>query len=155
RRDALAAAWGGLKAIRSYDGGNGVQPFLSTFQPSDRAIGAVSLYSFKYPPTEVTAGTHDAALRAFFTGIADGHRVYWTYWHAPDHELYVRHSFTPAQYRAAWAHIKAIYRQVKATRPGLTAFATLVIMEYTMRPGVAAGRPLLGANGMYPGDNVI
>jgi hypothetical protein len=33
--------------------------------------------------------------------------------------------------------------------------ATLIIMEYSMRPEIAASRPLTGPNGMYPGDDVI
>ncbi len=33
--------------------------------------------------------------------------------------------------------------------------ATLIIMEYSMTPPIAPSRPLLGDNGMYPGDDVI
>jgi len=153
--DQLNTMFGDMGVTRSFDNGNGVGPFLNTYQAQDVARGAASAFSFKYPPSEVVAGQHDAALQNFFQGIEDDHPVYWTYWHEPDDELYVDHTFTPSAYRAAWAHIKQIANQVKASRPNLKAYATLIIMEYSMRPNVAPSRPLLGANGMYPGDNVI
>jgi hypothetical protein len=155
RHGALVSQWGGMQVVRSYDGGSGVAPFLNTFQAEDLRYGAASSYSFKYAPSEVLAGQHDAAIRGFFQGIANNHPVYWTYWHEPDDELYKTHSFTPADYRSAWAHIKQIANQVKATQPNLKVFATLIIMQYSMTPNVAPSRPLLGANGMYPGDDVI
>ncbi len=155
RFDQLSAAWGGMKVVRSYDGSSGVTPFLKTFQDQDVAHGAVSSYSFKYLPSEVLAGKHDAELRSFFQSIKDGHKTYWTYWHEPDDELYKTHTFTPAAYRAAWAYIKKIATSVQATRPNLQIFATLIIMQYSMTPKVAPSRPLEGPDGMYPGDAVI
>lgn len=155
RYGELATQFGALKVVRSYDGSSGVSPFLNTYQAQDVAHGATSAYSFKYAPAEVIAGKHDTELKQFFAGIKDGHTVYWTYWHEPDDELYKTHSFTPTDYRAAWAHIKSIADAAKAARPMLKALATLIIMEYSMRPNVTASRPLLGPNGMYPGDGVI
>ena len=155
RHDQLVAEWGGLQADRAYDDFNGVSPFLKTYQAEDVRWGAASNYSFKYEPSSVLAGTHDADLRSFFNGIEDDHLVYWTYWHEPDDELYVKHTFAPPQYRAAWAHIRTLADEVKATRPRLQIKATLIIMAYSLSAKVAAERPLLGSNGMYPGDDVI
>ncbi len=152
---SLVKAFGGVQVIRSYDGGSGVTPFLNTYQAQDIAAGAVSSYSFKYQPSEVIAGKHDADLKSFFAGIQDGHPVYWTYWHEPDDEIFKNHTFTASDYRAAWAHIRSIADAVKATRPKLEIFATLIIMEYSMSPKVAPTRPLTGPDGMYPGDTVI
>ena len=153
--DALITLWGGMQVSRSYDGSSGVNPFLNNLQAMDVARKAASAYSFKYPPVDVIAGTHDAALTTFFKGIADDHPVYWTYWHEPDDEIYKTQTFTATQYRDAWAHIRTIADGVKATRPKMIAYATLIIMEYSMTPPIAASRPLLGNNGMYPGDAVI
>jgi hypothetical protein len=152
---SLVSAFGGVQVIRSYDGGSGVGPFLNTYQAQDIAAGAASSYSFKYQPSEVIAGKHDADLKSFFQGIQDGHVVYWTYWHEPDDEIFKSHTFTASDYRAAWAHIRSIADGVKATRPKLQIFATLIIMEYSMSAKVAPTRPLTGPDGMYPGDNVI
>ncbi len=153
--DQINAAFGAIRVRRTFDGNSGTSPYLNRIQAQDIARNAASAYSFKYPPAEVVAGMHDADFRSFFQGIADDHTVFWTYWHEPDDELYVDHTFTPAQYRAAWAHIRTIADQVRATRPRLRIYATLIIMEYSMRPNIAMNRPLLGANGMYPGDDVI
>jgi hypothetical protein len=155
--DALNAAFGGpMQVVRSYgDGSGGISSFASKFQALDTARNAASAFSFKILPTEVLAGQHDAEIRAFFNAIADNHPTYWTYWHEPDDELYSTHTFTASDYRAAWAHIRTIADSVKATRPALKAYATLIIMEYSMRPNIAPSRPLLGPNGMYPGDDVI
>ncbi len=155
RESALSAQWGDMQVVRSFDGGNGVKPFLDFYQAKDVHWGAVSSYSFKYAPASVVSGAHDAELHQFFAGLADDHRVYWTYWHEPDDELYVKHTFTPAAYRAAWRHIKHIADTVKATRPHMRAHATLIIMAYSMSARAAASRPLLGPDGMYPGDDVI
>ena len=155
REGELAAQWGKLGVVRSYDGGNGVNAFLNTLQAEDIAVGAASSYSFKYLPAEVIAGTHDADLTKFFEGIADDHLTYWTYWHEPDDEIYKSHTFTATDYRNAWAHIRAIADGVKAKRSHMKAFATFIIMEYSMRPANATARPLTGPNGMYPGDSVI
>ena len=155
RMNDLSAQFGGLHADRAYDGGNGVAPFLGSIQAMDLRHDVASAFSFKYQPSQVTAGAHDAELRQFFQGIADNHPTFWTYWHEPDDDIYVKHAFTPAQYRAAWAHIKAIANQVKAGRPNLIIHATLIIMEYSMTDKIAPSRPLLGPNGMYPGDDVI
>jgi hypothetical protein len=153
--DQIVGQFGGLQVDRSFGGTTGVSPFLTKYQPVDVARGAASAYSFKYLPTEVLAGQHDAAFHSFFQGIQDNQPVFWTYWHEPDAELYVDHIFTPTDYRAAWKHIKQIGDAEKASRPNLKIYATLIIEEWSMTPAIAPGRPLLGANGMYPGDDVI
>lgn len=151
----LSTAFGGMKAVRDYDNGSGITPYLKTYQAEDVAHNVASSFSFKYLPSEVLAGQHDAEIKSFFQGIQDGHPVYWTYWHEPDDEIFKTHTFTATDYRNAWAHIRAIADGVKATRPNLKIFATLIIMEYSMTANVAPSRPLTGSNGMYPGDNVI
>jgi hypothetical protein len=153
--DQITALFGGLAVDRSFDSFGGVSPFLTKYQAQDVARDAVSAYSFKYQPSEVIAGQHDAALHSFFQGIQDNHPVYWTYWHEPDDELYVSHAFTPTQYRAAWKHIRQIADSEKASRPNLQIYATLIIMQWSMTDNIAPSRPLLGADGMYPGDDVI
>lgn len=151
--DSLNAAWGGqMQVSRTFGGTKGVDPFINTFQALDISRNAVSAYSFKYLPLEVLAGQHDAAFTKFFQAIKDDHPVYWTYWHEPDDELYADKTFTPKDYRAAWAHIKKIADGVKATRPKMIAYATPIIMAWSM---TQANRPLLGDDGMYPGDDVV
>lgn len=151
RYDQLNTMFGNMGVSRSFDERTGVGPFLNTYQQQDLARGAASAYSFKYPPSEVTAGKHDVALESFFRGIVDNHPVYWTYWHEPDDEIFkAPTTFTAAAYRAAWTHIKQIADKVKVSRPNLDAYATLIIMEYSMRPGTM--RPW---QDMYPGADVI
>lgn len=154
RYDAIRTAFGGLGVSRSYDGGKGVAPFAA-FQDLDVARHAATAFSFKYMPADVIAGKHDKELHDFFTSIKDWHLTFWTYWHEPDDEIYKSHTFTATQYRQAWRHIRNIANAVKATRPNLRIFATSIIMEYSMRPNIAPSRPLLGPDGMYPGDDVI
>lgn len=154
--NALKSLWGGFEVNRSFDNGNGVNPFLNNHQPLDLRHGvAVSATSFKYLPQDVLRGAHDADLRRFFQGIADDHPTYWTYWHEPDEDIFKDGRFTAPDYRAAWRHIKNIYAGVKANRPKLEAYATTIFMEYSLRPNIAPNRPLEGPNGMYPGDDVI
>lgn len=147
--------FGPLGIRRSYGGESTGASFLERFQPQDVAHGVASAYSFRLPSAEVLAGTHDAALTQFFSGMEDGHPVFWTYWPTPEDVLFVSQDVTPSEYRAAWAHIRELYEAVKANRPELEAFATLLVSEYALRPEVAPTRPMLGESGMYPGDDVI
>ena len=150
RYDQMTLMFGDLGVSRSFDLQQGVSPFLNTYQSQDLARGAASAFSFKYLPSEVTAGKHNVALESFFKGIADNHPVFWTYWHEPDDEIFNNNVFTASAYRAAWTHIKAIADKVKVSRPNLEAYATLIIMEYSMRPEV-----MRAWKDMYPGNNVI
>ena len=82
--------------------------------------------SFKLAPRDVLAGRHDAQLASFFA--ATPRLTYWTYWHEPEDDR-ERGAFTPADYRAAWAHIAAI-----ADASGKPLRATLILMAWTAKP---------------------
>lgn len=91
-----------------------------------RTGNAPLVISFKLPPRDVIAGRHDAQLAAFFA--ATPRPTYWTYWHEPEDDR-ERGAFSPADYRAAWAHIAAI-----ADASGKPLRATLILMAWTAKP---------------------
>ena len=108
----------------------------------DRGAEAASQYSFKDPPArEAIAGTHDAAPRCFSTGTTATHRVYWTYWHKPDDELYVTHSSTPARYRAARAHLRTIFARSTPRAQAQRLRDARRLAARSLTPNVAPQRP--------------
>ena len=75
--------------------------------------------SFRYAPRDVVTGRHDAELARWFKGAPTRYPVYWIYSHEPENDV-EQGSFTAAEYRAAWRHIREVQRctgrmDVKAT----------------------------------------
>ena len=68
------------------------------------AGGRPMIISFKAPPAEVLAGTHDARLRDWFRTAPTDQDIYWTYFHEPENDIQSG-AFTAAQFRQAWQRI--------------------------------------------------
>ncbi|MEV6968657.1 hypothetical protein AB0M47_26430 [Hamadaea sp. NPDC051192] len=100
--------------------------------------------SFKYPPAEVAAGTHDAALRTFFSTAPSDRTVWWTFFHEPEDNI-AAGEFTKAEYIAAWRRIWTITHETAVYKANVKA--TLVLMDWSLDP--ASGRNWLD---YYPGD---
>lgn len=85
--------------------------------------------SFKAPPDEVIAGTHDAYLRDWFATAPEDQTIFWSYFHEP--EVKVKNGlFTEAQYRAAWQHLDELADE--ACKPNM--FPTLILTAWTIDP---------------------
>ncbi len=93
-------------------------------------VGAPVVVSFKAPPLEVTAGKHDAYFTQWFASVPAERQVWWSYWHEPEDDAEAGR-FTPAQYRAAWAHLDAL--AAKAAKPKLRS--TLILMCWSLEAG--------------------
>ncbi len=85
--------------------------------------------SFRYAPSQVLAGTYDAALTSYFTN-APAYDVYWSYSHEPEDNI-AAGEFTASDYRAAWQHISNI---AAGSPRSATLHSTLILMCYTMNP---------------------
>jgi hypothetical protein len=84
--------------------------------------------SFKYQPSDVLAGRHDAALRAWFAAAPTDRPTWWTYYHEPEDNF--TSSTAKAAYRQAWQRIAGLADQ--AGNPQLQS--TLALMDWTLDP---------------------
>ena len=108
------------------------------------AAGQTIVLSFKVPPAAILSGSHDAAILALMQSGPTDRDWYLGYWHEPEDEI--RNGlFTAADYRAAFAHVAALARQV-----GPHIRMTLILMNYTLLP--ASGRTWTD---YYPGDAAV
>ncbi|KAB8194633.1 DNRLRE domain-containing protein [Nonomuraea phyllanthi] len=137
REDAL---FGGLKAVRVFYGG-----LPQSWPGKLDAGGRPMVISFKASPRDIIAGTHDAAMRAWFRGAPAGQDIYWTFYHEPEDNI-AKGEFSAADYRAAWQHLTALSRE--AANPRLRA--TLILMGWTVDP--ASGRDW---RDYYPGRGAL
>lgn len=101
--------------------------------------------SFKAPPSEVLAGTHDAYLRNWFRTAPQGQDIYWTYFHEPEDDI-KRGDFTAGQYRQAFQRVAGL--AAEAGNPRLRA--TLILMGWTLES--ASGR---NWRDYYPGRQYL
>jgi hypothetical protein len=101
--------------------------------------------SFKFPPTEVANGTHDAYMRNWFATAPRDQDIYWTYWHEPEDDISAG-QITAASYRAAWKRLRTLADQARNDR--LTA--TLILMGWSLAP--ASRRSV---NDYFPGKDVV
>ncbi|MEO3799448.1 DNRLRE domain-containing protein [Nonomuraea sp. B1E8] len=125
REDSL---FGGLKAVRVFYGG------LPQSWPGKLDAGKRPMViSFKADPRDVIAGTHDAAMRAWFRGAPTDQDIYWTFYHEPEDNI-AGGEFTAADFRAAWQRLTALSREMSNPR----LHATLILMGWTVDP--ASGR---------------
>jgi hypothetical protein len=121
---ALAAAdrkYGHLGIVRVFYPG-----FPGSFASRPQLQTRPSVISFKVAPSTVLSGAYDARFKAWFASAPRTTDVFWTYWHEPEND-----SISPAQYRAAWAHLANLSHT--ANNPRL--HATLVLMGFTLRTG--------------------
>lgn len=117
--------YGRLGIIRYFDG-NAPDPWSTyTARWDDRPV----ILSFRLPPGQINAGTHDAALRTFFRTAPEDSPVYWSYWHEPEVEVQ-RGVFTAPAYRQAFTRIAGL--AAEAANPMLRA--TLVLQCFTVNP---------------------
>ncbi len=107
--------------------------------------GRPMVVSFKAPPAQILAGTHDAALSQWFSDAPRQQDVYWTYYHEPEDDI-ARGAFTAEQYRRAWQRLAAMARE--ARNPRLRA--TLILMGFSVNP--TSGR---NWRDYYPGRDAI
>ena len=97
---------------------------------ADHSLGKRDLVvSFKDSPSKVLSGSDDAYLLAWFKAAPTDREIYWTYFHEPENDV-ESGSFTPAQYKAAFAHVSDLAKQ--AGRTDLKA--TQILMGYTANP---------------------
>ncbi|BCJ73007.1 hypothetical protein CS0771_25510 [Catellatospora sp. IY07-71] len=140
---AYLASYGPADMLRAFftgaPGDWATSPKLNVSQPVN--------VSFKYPPAEVIAGTHDAALRKFFDDAPTNRTVWWTFFHEPEDNIEAG-EFTKEQYSAAWQHIWHITQEPARYKSNVKA--TLVLMDWDL--DVASGRNWLD---FYPGDAYV
>jgi hypothetical protein len=134
------ASFGPLKVLRVFFGG-APKPWTAP----ELAHGRPVVVSFKLAPRAVLAGTHDAAMRAWFAAAPRDHPVWWVYWHEPEDDIEA-HAFTAADYRAAFAHLDALADKAR----NRMLRTTQVLMDYTLAP--ASHR---NWRAYYPGARVI
>lgn len=105
-----------------------------------------TVVSFKAPPSEINAGTHDSFLTSWFASLPKtGFPIYWGYYHEPEDDV-EKASFTAADFRTAWRRVAALARA--ANNPKL--FNTLILMGWTVNP--ASGRNFPD---FYPGADLV
>jgi hypothetical protein len=127
------ASWS--SAVSRSDAKYGHMDVVRVFYPGAPApwpgpAGSVNrpvVVSFHIPPSQILNGSHDAQLTQWFKTAPTNRTIWWTYYHEPENDIQ-RHSFTAAQYRAAWKHVAAL--AAKARHPNLRA--TLILMCYTL-----------------------
>ena len=143
------------EATAKNDGLFGKMPIVRQFDPTVPPNGAWSrrtalrdravIHSFRTDPKAVVAGTHDAAILAFYKEAPSDHPVFYSYYHEPEPEINSG-KFTYAEYRAAWQHIVELVGTL--CKPNL--YPTLILTGWTTEP--ASKRDW---RDYYPGDEYI
>ncbi len=119
------AAYGRMPISRVFYSSPGPEPWSAGAGLSGRPV----IVSFYYPPREVLAGIHDAAIREWFASAPRTYDTYWSYFHEPENNI-DRAEFSAADYRAAAARIASL--AAPAGNPRL--HSTLILMCYTVNP---------------------
>lgn len=107
--------------------------------------GGPVVVSFKAMPKDILSGSLDSRLGDWFATAPKDRPIIWSYFHEPEDDI-ARGSFTAADYRAAWAHLRGLAN--KAGNPQLKS--SLVLMGWSLKP--ASGR---NWKDYYPGSSVI
>lgn len=118
----VKAAFGTHEIVRHFSSGAAEWP---TWLPKD----ANAHISFKYDAKGILAGTYDANLIQFFSGLSSTAKIYWTYFHEPEDDIRDG-AFTAQEYRDAFDHI--IDLQKTLNKPNLVP--TLCLMSYSLTP---------------------
>ncbi len=109
--------------------------FVRVFYPGapdawpGKAPGRNVVVSFKFPPTAVLSGAYDASMQQWFAKAPRNVDVYWSFWHEPEDDIRDA-SFTPADYKAAFAHLDELAD--RADNPRLKS--TVILMSYSLLP---------------------
>jgi hypothetical protein len=107
--------------------------------------GGPTVVSFKALPKDVLSGSLDGQLSSWFAGAPKDRPIFWTYFHEPEDDI-ARGSYTAADYRAAWQHLRAL--SLKANNPQLRS--ALILMNWSLFP--QSGR---NWKDYYPGASTI
>ena len=118
---------GPLGVIRLFDGN--APDDWSVMGP--KLAGHAAIVSFRIPPKEVLAGTHDAALRKWFRDAPTRNVTWFSYLHEPEDNI-KRGEFTRDDFIAAYRHITLLSREAAPTNANLRP--TLIMMCYTVNP---------------------
>lgn len=110
-----------------------------------KAPGRDVVVSFKIDPKRVLSGAVDDTMRAWYGEAPRDLDVNWVYYHEPENDI-EDGAFSSADFRAAFAHLSELSREV--ANPRLRA--TLVLQSYTLKP--ASGRQW---RDYYPGDAAV
>ncbi|HEY6749501.1 MAG TPA: DNRLRE domain-containing protein [Mycobacteriales bacterium] len=107
--------------------------------------GGPVVVSFKAMPRDILSGSLDSRLGNWFATAPRDRQVIWSYFHEPEDDI-ARGSFTAADYRAAWAHLRGL-----ANKAGNSQLkSSLVLMGWSLKS--ASGR---NWKDYYPGSSVI
>ena len=128
--DRLRGQFGGMPVARVFD--SGMVPARWSDDATLRALGTGSavVYSFKGNMAALAAGKHDEQIRAFLRSRPAGVKVWVALHHEPEDDV-ERGAFTPAQFRAATAHVAPVIKSAGG-------IPTTILMQYTL--GRSSGR---------------
>jgi hypothetical protein len=131
---------GNLHAIRVFYPG---QP--AAWPGNAGNVDRTVVVSFKFNPSDVIAGREDAYMRTWFADAPRDHDIYWSYYHEAEDQI-ADGTFTAAEYRAAWTHLKGLANDAGNSR----LHSTLILMAWSVNP--ASGR---NWKDYYAGNSVI
>ena len=132
--------YNGLEMVRTYYGG-APKAWPGQIDTNKRPINV----SFKFLPKDILSGSQDSYMTSWFATAPKDQDIYWTYYHEPEDNI-AAGQFNATDYRAAWAHLRALAD--KAGNPRLKA--TLVLMGWSLKS--QSGR---NWRDYYPGRSVI
>lgn len=119
------AAIGPVQIYRSYDRGFSWATWQET--PAYRAHGdAPEDYSFNLPPVALAAGAYDAELATFIASTPKD--IILTDYHEPEQEV-DKGLFTPAQFRAAIAHLAVLVHARNAADGGHRRVSVILMSD--------------------------
>jgi hypothetical protein len=139
----LDATFGRLGAVRVFD--PGLPPATAWERRGPLLEGRRVVYSFRAPPAEILAGTHDARLLHFFESTPDGVDLFWSYFHEVEPHIDAG-TFTADTYKRAFRHVVDLAQGL--CRPNL--YPTLILTGYTTEVG--SGRQW---RTYHPGDDYV
>jgi hypothetical protein len=122
-------AYGGLGVIRYFDG-NAPDSWADL---TSKLTTHNAIVSWRIAPKAVLSGTYDAQIHDWFAAAPRDRTTWYSYMHEPEDNI-ARGEFTAADYRAAFAHVSELARQVGNPQ----VKSTLILMCYTVNP--ASGR---------------
>lgn len=127
----MESAVGPMLAHRTYNAG-WTADFTNTAAAADITPGRWSIYSFKLPPGEVAAGTHDASINSFLGTIPAGHKTTLVLWHEPEDDI-INGSYTLNEWRNAQVKLGSLVHGV--SRPELTTGICLMAYSFSTASG--------------------
>lgn len=123
----LRSQFGGMPVARVFDSGMVPRRWQDDATLKALGTGSAVVYSFKGNMTALAAGKHDEQIRSFLASRPAGVKVWVALHHEPEDDV-ERGSFTPAQFRAATAHVAPVIRAAGG-------IPTTILMQYTLTQG--------------------